>query len=301
MNLRDLRYLVAVAQHRHFGRAAQACHVTQPTLSAQIKKLEQTLGVRLFERRRDLLLTDVGRQVVTQAAEVLRGVDALMEAAQAHRDPLGGTLRMGVIPTVAPYLLPALLPEVYARLPDLTVEVVEGLTNDILGLLKAGELDATILALPVAADDMVQTPLFDEPFYFAVSPRHPRAGRDSVFEAELDQERVLLLEDGHCLRDQALAICRSNHAVENTNFRATSLETLRQMVAADLGVTLMPELAVRGFANVRYIPFADADGPRRTIGICWRGCSTRTALFEALTPILRVASARRRATPDAND
>ena len=263
MNLRDLRYLVAVARHRHFGRAAQACHVTQPTLSAQIKKLEQTLGVRLFERRRDLLLTDVGRQVVTQAAEVLRGVDALMEVAQAHRDPLGGTLRMGVIPTVAPYLLPVLLPEVYARLPDLTVEIVEGLTNDILGLLKAGALDATILALPVTADDMVQTPLFDEPFYFAVSPRHPRAGRDSVFEAELDQERVLL--------------------------------------AADLGVTLMPELAVRGFANVRYIPFADTDGPRRTIGICWRGCSTRMALFETLTPILRVASARRRVAPGAID
>ncbi len=293
VNLRDLRYLVAVAEHRHFGRAAEACHVTQPTLSSQIRKLEEALGARLIERGRRVVPTAVGRRVVAQANEVLRGVDALVRLAREHRDPLGGTLRLGVIPTVAPYLLPLVLPAVYARLPNLDMEVVEGRTADILGQLERAEVEAVIVALPAQLDDVAEAPIFDEPFYFAVSPRHRHAEREAVFEAELDQEQVLLLEDGHCLRDQALAICRSSRAVENKSFRATSLETLRQMVAANMGVTLMPELAAQGPPNVRYIPFADRDGPHRTIGICWRASSTRTPLFEVLTRLLREAMAHR--------
>ena len=287
MNLRDLRYLLAVAEHRHFGRAAEACFVTQPTLSKQLRKLEQTLGVELVERGRNVRLTPVGQRVAAQAAEVLRGAQGVIQLAAEHRDPLGGVLRLGVIPTVAPYLLPLVLPAVGARLPKLRVEIVEGRTADILRLLAAAELDATVMALPAPAPDIEALPLYDEPFYFAVSPRHRHADRESVAEVELREEDVLLLEDGHCLRDQALAICHSARAAANPNFRAASLETLRQLVAAGLGVTLMPALAAGHAAEVRCIPFAGDAPPRRTVGLCRRARSSRGEVLAALAAALR--------------
>ncbi|MYH16959.1 MAG: LysR family transcriptional regulator [Gammaproteobacteria bacterium] len=288
MNLRDLKYLVALAEHRHFGRAADACFVSQPTLSTQLKKLEETLGVTLIERnRRRVILTPVGESIVAQADTVLQNVDQLLRLADEHRDPLGGDFRLGLIPTLAPYLLPLVLAPVRRALPKLRMQITEGQTARITGMLRAGALDAVVLALPLPEEDLVQTPIFDEPFHFAVSVRHPKASRAAIDEAELEQEEVLLLEDGHCLRDQALAICKSRNAVENTDFRATSLETLRQMVAADVGVTLMPELAITDAAGgVRYIPFSGTNPPHRTIGVCWRSSATRTPLLKELTEVL---------------
>ena len=287
MNLRDLRYLLAVAEHRHFGRAAQACFVSQPTLSTQIKKLEDHLGVTLIERTgRQALLTPVGAAIVREAEQALRHVDALGQIAAQHRNPLGGDLRLGVIPTVAPYLLPKALPPLRRAFPSLSLHLTEAQTATLDAMLEAGELDAGILALPFRAERMVTSELYSEPFLLAVGTAHPLARRSTATLADLEEEEVLLLEDGHCMRDQALEVCKTHQAVENTNFRATSIETLRQMVAADIGVTLMPALAVRDDADVRYLPFRP-NPPLRRIGLCWRQSSPRTTLLEALAATLR--------------
>lgn len=288
MNLRDLKYLVAVAEHRHFGRAADACFVSQPTLSTQLKKLEEELGVTLVERtNRQVLLTPVGERVVAQAQRVLREANQLTTIAEEFADPFGGDFRLGVIPTVAPYLLPKILSPIRKSLPTLKIQLTEGQTAVISGLLREGDLDAVILALPIEEDNVVERKLYTEPFYLAVSKSHPLADRKTVTVDDLDDQQVLLLEDGHCLRDQALAVCQSHNAVENTNFRATSLETLRQMVIADVGVTLIPKLAVpaRPATGIRYVPFR-GEVPHREIGLCWRKSTPREPLLEKLADIL---------------
>jgi LysR family hydrogen peroxide-inducible transcriptional activator len=291
MNLRDLKYLVAVAEHRHFGKAAEACFVSQPTLSTQIKKLEVELGVTLIERgNRQVMLTPVGENIVAQAHRVLREVGELVHMAEEHRDPYGGELRLGIIPTVAPYLLPKILGPLHKAFPNLHIQLTEGQTAVISRLLREGDLDAVIVALPFEAENVTEAALYREPFYFAVSKEHPKAGRKTVTLADLDHEQVLLLEDGHCLRDQALDVCNTHNAVENTNFRATSIETLRQMVAANVGTTLMPELAVTAKSGpVRYIPFktpAKGSPPHRDIGLCWRARSHRVALLDEIAALL---------------
>jgi LysR family transcriptional regulator, hydrogen peroxide-inducible genes activator len=288
MNLRDLRYLVAVAEYKHFGRAAESCFVSQPTLSTQIKKLEEELGVTLIERtNRQVMLTPVGERIVAQAQRVLREVNQMVHIAEEHKDPYGGEFRLGIIPTVAPYLLPKILGPIKKTFPKLRIQLTEGQTVVITRLLREGDLDAVILALPVEEDNLIQQPLYTEPFYFAASKNHPKSGRKSVRLDDLDHEQVLLLEDGHCLRDQALEVCSSHNAVENTNFRATSIETLRQMVAAGVGITLMPELAItqRG-GTVRYVPF-EGEQPHRDIGLCWRNSSTRGELLAELARVLK--------------
>jgi LysR family transcriptional regulator, hydrogen peroxide-inducible genes activator len=289
LNLRDLRYLVAVAEHLHFGKAAEACFVSQPTLSTQIKKLESFLGVTLIERtNRQVILTSVGEAVVQRARQILREVDQLVQVAEQSRDPMGGNFRLGIIPTVAPYLLPKILPSIRKAFPSLRIQLTESQTAVVSALLKAGDLDAVIVALPLDEDGVVEQQLYFEPFYLAVSRSHAKAERASVGLSDLDHEQVLLLEDGHCLRDQALSICASNNAIENTNFRATSIETLRQMVAAGVGVTLMPELAIgRSPAGVRYIPFKAKPPPGRNVGIAWRASTTRGELMRRLTGALR--------------
>jgi LysR family transcriptional regulator, hydrogen peroxide-inducible genes activator len=291
MNLRDLRYLVAVAEHLHFGRAAEACFVSQPTLSTQIKKLEDFLGVTLIERtNRQVIVTPVGEAVVQHARQILREVDQLVQVAEQSRDPMGGNFRLGIIPTVAPYLLPKILPAIRREFPSLRMQLTEAQTAVVVAMLKAGDLDAAILALPLDQDNLVEQRLYFEPFYLAVARTHAKAGCDEVALADLDQEQVLLLEDGHCLRDQALAVCSSQNAIENTNFRATSIETLRQMVAAGVGVTLMPALAAVKGGGVRYIPFRGRP-PGRHVGIAWRASSTRGELLGRLTAALRAATA----------
>lgn len=287
MNLRDLRYLVAVAEHRHFGRAAQACFVSQPTLSAQLKKLETTLGVTLVERtNRQVMLSPAGEKIVDQAATILHEVDALTAIAEQFGDPRGGDFRLGIIPTIAPYLLPKILEPIRKAFPTLRLQLTEGQTAHVTQALKQGSLDAVLLALPLNEDNVHEHWLYDEPFYFAVSKQHPAARKKTVSVDDLQGEEVLLLEDGHCLRDQALDVCNAHSARENLNFSATSLETLRQMVAADVGVTLMPQLAVPARdGNVSYVPFS-GQPPSRSVGLCWRTTTTRSELLADLTQVL---------------
>jgi LysR family hydrogen peroxide-inducible transcriptional activator len=288
LNLRDLKYLVAVAEQRHFGRAAEACHVSQPTLSTQIRKLEEFLGVTLIERNnRQVLLTPIGEKIVEQARLVLRESEQLVKMAQQARDPFGGEFRLGIIPTVAPYLLPRILPAIREQFPDLEIQLIEAQTATITRELRAGRLDAIILALPVDEDGVRAAPLYAEPFYVALSPQHPLCGRNSITAEDLETTEVLLLEDGHCLRDQALDVCKQAGAVENTNFSATSIETLRHMVSANIGITLMPELAVEDDSkSIRYLPF-EGEPPHRVIGMVWRGTTTREALLGKLAQMLR--------------
>ena len=288
MNLRDLRYLVAVAEHGHFGRAAQACFVSQPTLSTQLKKLEGTLGVTLIERtNRQVMLSPAGEQIVEQAQQVLREVNTLTAMAEQHRDPLGGDFKLGVIPTVAPYLLPKILQPMQRAFPNLRLQLNEAQTATLVHMLKQGELDAILLALPLKEDNIEELSLYREPFFFAVPKTHAKARAKSVTPKDLEGEAVLLLEDGHCLRDQALEVCHSHRAHENTNFRATSIETLRQMVSAGVGTTLMPELAIGKSKQdkVKYLPFSKGK-PYRDIGLCWRATSTRVPLLNSLGDML---------------
>ncbi|HVS77927.1 MAG TPA: LysR substrate-binding domain-containing protein, partial [Steroidobacteraceae bacterium] len=226
IKLKDLRYLVAVADTRHFGRAAERCFVSQPTLSAQLKKLEQYLGVQLIERQpNNVSLTDAGEQVVARARRILEASDEVVALARAHRDPLAGRLRLALLPTIGPYLLPRVSLAIRRALPRLELRLYEYQTAPMLEKLKAGELDLGILALPVDLEGLEARELFAEPFTVAVPERHPLARRERVQVSDLENETLLLLEEGHCLRDQALEVCSRVGAGESQDFRATSLET----------------------------------------------------------------------------
>ncbi len=283
MNLRDLHYLVAVAEHLHFGRAAEACHVSQPTLSMQLKKLEDELGVQLFERtNKQVMLTAIGRDITERARRTLAEAEQLRAVAASARDPQAGTLRMGLFPTLAPYLLPSLMPRLHAEFPRLNVLLVEEKTDELIRRLEAGTLDCALLAMPVPTDTLRVVSLFTEPFTLAVAANHPLAKRKSVSLANLHDVNMLLLEEGHCLRAQALEVCQMIGIGEANHFRATSLETLRHMVATSDAVTLMPQLAVQPEDKlIRYIPFK-SPVPSRHIGLYWRATSARAPLFEAI-------------------
>ena len=289
MNLRDLQYLVALADTGHFGEAAERCHVSQPTLSAQIKKLEEYLGVQLFERQpRKVSVTDVGRRIVDRARLVVRQAEDIREVARASRDPLTGKLRVGLIPTIAPYLLPRVAPRLKTRLPDLQLMLYEYQTGPLLEKLRTGELALAILALPADTAGLETRSLFAESFVVAMPRGHRLAARKRLKPADLAGETLLLLEDGHCLRDQALDVCGNVPLAEEQDFRATSLETLRQMVAAGLGITLLPRLAAEGpIAAARGLesrPFAPPS-PSRMVGAAWRRSSTREAAIEAVCKV----------------
>lgn len=291
MNLRDLEYLVAVADHTHFGRAAAACFVSQPTLSTQLKKLETELGVPLIERNpRRVMLTAVGEQVVARARVILGEVDAVRGIARHARNPRSGRLRFGVFPTLAPYLLPHVLPGLQSRFPDLELLLVEEKTEVLLDQLRGGRLDAAVLALPVQDDLLDGELLFREDFLLAVPAGHRLAAFECVTLDVLDDERVLLLQDGHCLREAALAVCARAGAREYVGFQATSLETLRYMVGAGVGITLLPELSVRPPvpqpSAVHLVRFADPV-PHRDIGLFWRPASVFRGLLPELAEILR--------------
>ena len=277
MNLRDLRYLVALADLRHFGRAADACFVSQPTLSTQIRKLEEELGVVLIERApRKVMLTAAGQDAVQRARRIVAEVDELKESARRSRDPASGVLRLGVFPTLGPYLLPHVVPQLRERFPQLELQLVEEKSDILLQRLREGRLDAALLALPLHDEQLHAQFLFEEPFVFAAPAQHPLAQGDALSSDALTDETLLLLEDGHCLRDQALDVCRLSGAQEKAGFRATSLETLRQMVAAGAGVTLLPALAVHAPVaqprNIRVVPFRDPP-PSRRIALVWRKSS----------------------------
>lgn len=289
MNLRDLQYLVAIADHLHFGRAAQAMHVSQPTLSMQVKKLEESLGVQLIERtNKSVILTPIGHVIVGRARKVLDEAEELKLIAASSRDPLAGTLRVGLFPTLAPYLLPKLMPKLQAKFPRMQIQLVEEKTPVLISQLESGLLDCALLAMPVMSETLRVEALFIELFLLAVSKGHRLAGRRSVKPDDLKKENVLLLEDGHCLRDQALEVCQTVGIGENSSFRATSLETLRHMVATSDAVTLMPALAAEGDRSARYIPFA-SPAPSRAIGLYWRATSARGPLYEALASLISAA------------
>lgn len=288
--LRQLEYLVAVADQGSFHGAARACHVTQPGLSAQIQQLEGVLGTRVFERdRRKVLITSAGVELVRRARVVLAEVGDLLDAARFHAHPLSGVLRLGVIPTIAPYLLPRVLPRVRERHGDLALQLHEGQTHELLDQLQRGELDLLLLALEARLTGVETEALFRDSFVVAVCEAHRLAARKRLSEADLAGEQVLLLEDGHCLRDQALGFCNQAGIEERSNFRASSLPTLVQMVAGGSGVTLLPELAlpVEGQTEgLIAIPFRKP-APCRTIGLAWRPSSPRADEYRLLGELLR--------------
>ncbi len=286
MNIRDLRYLVAVVEHRNFGRAAEASAVSQPTLSTQIRKLEEQLGVQLLERQpRQVVPTPVGAEVVARARRILDEVDQIRHIARSALDPKVSTIRLGAFPTLAPYLLPHVIGRVRARFPKLKLLLVEDKTSDLLAALHAGKLDVALMAEPIHDAVLHAEPLFTEDFVLASPVGHPLAGRRDLTPADLEGQQLLLLQEGHCLRDQALEVCRLAGADEWPNFRGTSLEMLRQMVAADVGITLLPVLSVQPpvppTANVQLTPFAE-QAPARRISMFWRKSSALDGFLHKL-------------------
>jgi LysR family hydrogen peroxide-inducible transcriptional activator len=289
MTLRDLEYLVALADTRHFGRAAGRCHVSQPTLSAQLRKLEDYLGVALVERRpRHAALTAAGAAVAQRARRMLADADDIRALARASQDPLAGSLKVGLIPTLGPYLLPRIAPRIAKALPKLSLMLHEYQTAPLVARTLAGDLDLAILALPADTKGLVTRSLFAEAFLVAMPEGHRLAARKRVRTSDLEGEKLLLLEEGHCLRDQALEVC-AHVGTDEQAFRATSLETLRQMVASGLGLTLLPGLSAGGpFASARGLavrPFAPPS-PHRVIGAAWRRTSSRLDAIDAVCAIV---------------
>lgn len=291
MNLRDLRYFVALADTKHFGKAAERSYVSQPTLSAQIKKLENYLGVQLIERQpRRVTLTEAGAKILPLARRILQESDEIVSLARNEHDPLSGKLNFALIPTIGPYLLPLVARRLRKQLPQLKLMLYEYQTQLLLERLRSGPIELGILALPVALDGLEAVELYEENFTVAMPNHHPLAKKSAIKLDDLNGETLLLLEDGHCLRDQALDVCNRVDVKENEDYRATSLETLRQMVAAGLGITLLPELATRG-------PFGSGQGltvksfakpiPTRTIGAVWRKSSSRGAAISAVCDAIR--------------
>lgn len=291
MNLKDLKYLVALADTGHFGRAAERTFVSQPTLSAQLKKLEDYLGVKLVERQpKNVQLTDVGKQIVARARRMLQEGDEIVALARNNSNPLSGKLKVALIPTIGPYLLPRVMQRIRKALPQLGLMLYEYQTESLLKRLREGEIDLGIIALPADDEGLESRELYREAFTVALPPQHPLAQKSTIKVSDLKGETLLLLEDGHCLRDQALEVCSRVDIREPEDFRATSLETLRQMVVAGLGITLMPELAVDSpFGSQRGLTVRQftKPAPMRTVGAVWRKTSTRSQAIDAVCDAVR--------------
>ena len=295
MNLRDLQYVLAVAEHGHFSRAAEACAVSQPTLSGQIRKLEDELGLQLFERDgRRVRSSPAAEAVIACARRAVAAADDLVRTAHAGRDPLRGTLRIGIISTLAPYLLPHLLPAAQERFPAMPLAITEGLTERLVAGLHAGDLDAAIVATDHTGDGLASLALFDEPLWVLVSGGHPLAARAAIAPDDIDPAELLLLTDGHCLRDQALTLCTQafDSRRGKSDVRATSLETLRNLVGAGYGVTVLPELAL-GNARLPGGPSVarplHGSGAFRRIRLVSRPAAPRRAALAALQAAIRAA------------
>ncbi|WP_240621518.1 LysR substrate-binding domain-containing protein [Caulobacter zeae] len=285
MNLRDLRYLLAVAEHEHFGRAARACGVSQPTLSVQIRKLEDLLGVVLFERGgKTATPTAACRQLLDHARSAVTAAEAVLATARSLRDPLAGRFRLGVIPTLAPYLLPLVFGPLREALPSLELEPWEDQTAALLERLRAHELDAVLLATDETAPDLMGAPLFAEPFLAALPPDHPLAAREAVAETDLARD-ILVLSDGHCLRDQALEACGQTTAL-GASLRASSLTTLLNMVAAGYGTTLIPGLAAGAAQDAGIVLRPLSTWTGRTIRIVWRAHFPQRPAAEAVGEVI---------------
>ena len=298
MTLTELRYIVAVARERHFGRAAEACFVSQPTLSVAIKKLEEELDVRLFERGgNEVSVTPIGESIVEQAQRVIEQAAAIKELAKRGKDPLAGPLRLGVIYTIAPYLLPELVRNVIKRSPQMPLMLQENFTTRLLEMLRTGELDAAILAEPFPDHGLAVSPLYDEPFLVAVPRKHAMAKCKELSAEEIKDETMLLLGTGHCFRDHVLEVCpefaRFSPSSEGIrkSFEGSSLETIKQMVASGMGITVVPKLSVPrqdvphaadpSTDHVCYVPFSDPPPTRRVV-LVWRKSFTRHEAIAAL-------------------
>jgi LysR family hydrogen peroxide-inducible transcriptional activator len=292
MNIRALQYFVKLAELKHFSKAASACFVSQPTLSTQIRKLEEELGVSLVERApRKIMLTPIGEDIAHRARHILRDIEHVKDAARRSKDPETGTIKLGIFPTLAPYLLPHVIPVIRKKYPELRMQLAEEKTEVILNMLDQGRLDAGLLALPVEEHGMEVKVLFEEPFVTAMPSSHPLSDKQSISLQDLEGEELLLLEEGHCLRQQALEVCALAGAHERVDFHATSMETLRQMVAANAGVTLMPVLSVKPpiplTDNITLRPFK-APAPSRTIALVWRSSSPLGEFLRKLADSLKV-------------
>jgi LysR family hydrogen peroxide-inducible transcriptional activator len=293
MTLQELKYLVALADHGHFGRAAEACFITQSTLSTQIKKLEDFLGVTLFDRSlKRVTPTPIGREILQAARNIIEESERIRELARHAQDPMARTLHLGVIPTLGPYYLPHALTLVHKQYPDLRLLLREEMTSQILEHLIDGRLDAGLLALPVADDSLRVEPLFYEPFFAALPAGHALAKKEALKVSDIIEEKLLLLDEGHCLRDQALDVCGTGSRGRE-EVRATSLETLRQMVGMGLGLTLLPALAVDAGPRaskkaIEIRPFK-APPPGRTIGLVWRKRAPFPETFERLAETLKTS------------
>jgi LysR family hydrogen peroxide-inducible transcriptional activator len=299
MTLTELKYIVAVARERHFGHAAEACFVSQPTLSVAIRKLEEELGVTLFERGgNEVGVTPIGQRIVTQAQKVLEESANIKEIAKQGRDPLAGPLRVGVIHTIGPYLLPRLIPAVIERTPQMPLLLQENFTVRLLELLRQGEIDCAIMALPIPDSGLMIRPLYDEDFVVAVPSRHAWAKRSEVAASELKTETMLLLGSGHCFRDQVLEVCpemsrfsAASDGIQRT-FEGSSLETIRHMVASGIGVTVLPRSSVpsdgSGSGLTTYVPFK-APVPDRRVVLAWRKSFPRLPAIDALIDAVRAS------------
>jgi len=290
MTLTELRYIVAVARERHFGRAAEACFVSQPTLSVAIKKLEEELDVKLFERgSNEVSVTPLGEEIVRQAQTVIEQAAGIKEIARRGKDPVSGPLRLGVIYTVGPYLLPDLVRQAIERMPRMPLMLQENFTAKMLDMLRTGELDAAILAEPFPDAGLATAPLYDEPFMVAVPKKHPLARRKRIPADELKKETMLLLGTGHCYRDHVLEVCpeyaqfSSNSDGIRKSFEGSSLETIKYMVASGMGLTVVPQLSVPAEPDkhVAYVPFSDPVPTRRVV-LVWRRTFTRYEAIAAL-------------------
>ena len=301
MTLTELRYIVAVARERHFGHAADACFVSQPTLSVAVKKLEDELGVTLFERgSSEIAVTPVGQEIVAQAQRVLEQAGAIKELAKHGKNPLDGPLRFGVIYSIAPYLLPALVPKMIKAAPEMPLIIEENFTHRLLEMLKSGEIDCAILALPFSEPGLMVQAVYDEPFMVAMPAGHAWEKRKSIAAADLKKETMLLLGSGHCLRDQVLQVCpelmrfssSSAEGIQRT-FEGSSLETIRHMVASGVGVTVLPVSAVsetpRKKDLIVYRPFS-APAPDRRVALVWRKSYTRMESIETLRKCILASS-----------
>ena len=294
MTLTELKYIVAVARERHFGRAAEACFVSQPTLSVAIKKLEEELDVKIFERgATEVSATPLGEQIVRQAQQVIEQAAAIKEIAKRGQDPLAGPLRVGVIYTIGPYLLPDLVRQAIERMPQMPLVLQEHFTARLLEMLRTGELDCAILAEPFPDTGLAMAPLYDEPFQAAVPKTHPLARRKQISAEELKQETMLLLGTGHCFRDHVLAVCPeyarfagpagdSSEGIRRS-FEGSSLETIKYMVASGMGVTVVPQLSVPAEPqpHIHYLKFS-APVPTRRVVLAWRRTFPRYEAIAAL-------------------
>lgn len=293
MNLRDLKYIIAVAETHHFGKAAEHCFVSQPTLSGQIKKLEDELGVAIFERtNRSVEITPVGEAILAHARQMMGEEDIIRQLAQVHQDPLAGPLRIGAIPSLSPYLMPLVLKPLKKQHPQMKLVLSEELTDVLLKRLRDREIDAALLATSVDEQDFQSLPLFDEPFWVAYPRKHPFYTKDKITLRDLDKENLLLLAEGHCLARQAMEVCHINERQEQgemADLRAASLETLIQLVAADFGITLIPALAMRSSwltgTGVVAQPLAIAGASRR-VSLVYRHSFPRQAALQSLADVI---------------